>query len=237
MPKLLAKPDMALPASKKAINRAGDVLRDRGPIWTGAGKWFDAIHLLERYRACWQLRPSPLLTNISMNLRSRAKRFAEATVSQRLKRVDRIIEKLERFPKMQLARMDDIGGCRVVFGSLDDLRHFEERFRRTWQSEIIGSKDYIATPKVETGYRAVHIIVERRGLPVEIQLRTAIQHRWAMTVESAELITGAPLKDGGGPPGMVESFRLLSELEAYRDMNQPIPMELINQLRNVRGST
>lgn len=35
-----------------------------------------------------------------------------AAVGQRLKRMDRILEKLVRFPEMKLARMQDVGGCR-----------------------------------------------------------------------------------------------------------------------------
>lgn len=42
-------------------------------------------------------------------------------VVQRLKRLDSILDKIERFPTMNLYKMQDIGGCRVILDSIDDV--------------------------------------------------------------------------------------------------------------------
>jgi putative GTP pyrophosphokinase len=183
--------------------------------------------MVEAYRSCWMDQPSPVLTGVSMGLRSMTKQVAGVRVSQRLKRVDRIVGKLMRFPTMSLARMDDIGGCRVVVAGLEELRALETRIRDRWSALLVGGgKDYVAHPKGDTGYRAVHIIVRRRGLLVEIQLRTARQQRWATLVEQLELQTGQPLKDGVGHPDTVVLLARLSEFMAYSDRNERPPDDL-----------
>ena len=47
----------------------------------------------------------------------------KAKVSQRLKRINRIVEKLSRdeHRTMRLSQMEDVGGCRVVVQSLEEL--------------------------------------------------------------------------------------------------------------------
>lgn len=67
------------------------------------------------------------LTKVVMGLRS-AVRTSEglvdgrAVVGQRLKRQPRIITKLARFPRMELSRMQDVGGCRAVLPDLPTVQ-------------------------------------------------------------------------------------------------------------------
>jgi predicted nucleic acid-binding Zn ribbon protein len=42
-------------------------------------------------------------------------------ISQRLKRIPTILDKLHREPGMNLGRMEDIGGCRAVLRDLDEV--------------------------------------------------------------------------------------------------------------------
>jgi len=53
------------------------------------------------------------------------------------------------------------------------------------------------------GYRAVHIIAEISGKPVEIQVWTALQHLWAEVSEKSSDVLDPTIKYGGGP----ESWR------------------------------
>ena len=46
----------------------------------------------------------------------------EALIAQRLKRLSSIDAKLRRFRNMNLARMQDLGGCRAVLPAVDDVR-------------------------------------------------------------------------------------------------------------------
>lgn len=58
------------------------------------------------------------------------------------------------------------------------------------------------------GYRAVHVIAKVSGLPVEIQVRTSLQHLWAELSEKLSDVVDPSLKYGGGPD---EAKRMLSD--------------------------
>lgn len=53
------------------------------------------------------------------------------------------------------------------------------------------------------GYRAVHIIAEIAGKPIEIQVRSSLQHLWAELSEKSSDVIDPSIKYGGGP----ESWR------------------------------
>ena len=103
---------------------------------------------------------------------------------------------------MELARMDDIAGCRLIFPNIEELTSFREslhsaRFKHRRRNND-DKYDYIKSPK-PTGYRGIHDIYEydvnsktgeaSKGLFVEIQYRTAVQHAWATAVEVIGFIT------------------------------------------------
>ena len=64
------------------------------------------------------------------------------------------------------------------------------------------------------GYRAVHIIVRPNKRPVEIQVRTALQHRWAELSEKAADTFGIDIKYGGGHTAVREVLDRASETVA-----------------------
>jgi ppGpp synthetase/RelA/SpoT-type nucleotidyltranferase len=49
-------------------------------------------------------------------------------VAQRLKRRYTIVDKLFREPRMDLARMDDVAGCRLIFQNITSLKTFRRKF-------------------------------------------------------------------------------------------------------------
>lgn len=75
------------------------------------------------------------------------------------------------------------------------------------------------------GYRAVHVVIHRTGMPIEVQLRTTLQDVWAQITErlgdswGRELRYGLPVRDGDEKlPGtsltrnsLVEQLEILSE--------------------------
>lgn len=140
----------------------------------------------------------------------------DPVVAQRLKREPAIVGKLARFPSMRLSQMQDIAGCRAVlpFGRLPGVHAVRRRIRTRW--EVVADLDYNAEPKA-TGYRAHHVVVRRDDRLVEIQLRTAGQHRWAETVESFSAATGLALKEGEGPPELLGYLRLWAEQVAIEE--------------------
>jgi ppGpp synthetase/RelA/SpoT-type nucleotidyltranferase len=137
---------------------------------------------------------------------------------QRFKRMDRILPKLVRFPHMRLSQMEDIGGCRAVFETLDDLYTVAGRIRHRWGARI-RMTDHIREPK-QDGYRALHIIERRDGRLIEVQLRTERQHEWASAVEAAAAATGFNLKDGDGPDDLRRYFAMAAERLATEDQGE-----------------
>ena len=83
---------------------------------------------------------------------------------------------------MQLSRMDDVAGCRLIFSSIRELHEFRSQFHEAHFDHVrrndLDKYDYIKHPKV-TGYRGIHDVYEYNvrsnvgkglaGLYVEIQ--------------------------------------------------------------------
>lgn len=116
--------------TKSQVNKAGKLLRRRfqsGVEDPPPDATMEAFELLWTYRAAHQYP----LTKASMGLRSVVKTEGCAVeVSQRLKRLPTIINKLMRQPTMQLSTMQDIAGCRAVLASMDEVRRVQKRFSK-----------------------------------------------------------------------------------------------------------
>lgn len=71
-----------------------------------------------------------------------------------------IIEKLNRLGGIELSRMQDIGGLRIVVPTIDDIKKVHDRLlRKTSTLSLSNEKDYINTDRPKTdGYRSVHMI-------------------------------------------------------------------------------
>lgn len=150
-----------------------------------------------------------------------------AIVAQRLKRLYSITQKLYRFPHMSLTAMQDIGGCRVIVDSIDDIYSLIAKFKKSkMRHKLKEEYDYIKRPK-EDGYRSYHIVYsyfsdrnpKYNGLFIEIQIRTHIQHLWATAVETMDTFTGDPLKIGQGDPQNRQFFILASRLLAIFELS------------------
>lgn len=204
--------------SRAQVTRAGQRIAARQES-------LDDIVMLENWRAshAW------VINTFQMNLRRRS-RGTEIVVGTRLKRRVTIVNKLQRFPKMQLGRMHDIAGCRVIFPDVASLNSFRQdvhkaRFAHTRRNVEEDRWNYIEHPKTD-GYRGIHDVYEYesragqgqpwKGLLIEIQYRTLLQHSWATAVEVAGLLTHNNPKFGQGAPEFVEFFAVASEILARR---------------------
>lgn len=120
--------------------------------------------------------------------------------------------------------MQDIGGCRAVVGSIEDLRRLEDRVRNG-RLPVLGYSDYIETPRL-SGYRGVHVIVEYEGRAIEIQLRTHTMHAWALAAERYSQDVGLNLKQDGDHP--VQLFlRAASDILALQEVGAPVPAAML----------
>lgn len=176
----------------------------------------------------WRASHAYVLNTFQATLRNRS-RESTAAVGTRLKRRATIENKVRRYPDMQLARMHDIAGCRIIFDTIEELLEFRNSLHQArFNHKRRGADDeerwnYLVNPKPD-GYRGIHEVYEYdvrseggktwNGLNVEIQFRTYAQHAWPTAVEVAGLLTLNKPKFGQGSPELIEQFKIASELIA-----------------------
>ena len=145
-------------------------------------------------------------------------------VSVRLKRLDSIRRKINRAGSgFTLGRMDDVVGVRVVCEDLRTVQDLSNRLQASSDSYRI--KDYVGAP-ARTGYRGIHHIM-RFQQPVtdtaeisvrfEIQIRTYLQHQWAIWSESH----GEAVKLGKGSIVEQQNLREISDRIAQWEHRHP----------------
>lgn len=212
--------------SKSRVNRAGENIR------IGTANINDLM-VVEDWRAAHR----HVLNTFQAILRNRT-RGKGVIVAQRHKRRSTIVDKLYRFPRMQLSRMDDIAGCRLIFKDIDTLVRFRRDFHKARfnhrRRNAKDKYDYISAPK-DTGYRGVHDVYEYdvrseigkrlKGLYVEIQYRTLVQHSWATAVELVGFITESQPKFQKGDKRYEVAMALASEIlaRAFENEKGPFP--------------
>ena len=134
---------------------------------------------------------------------------------------------------MQLARMQDIGGCRAVVSSADNVYRLWDRYKQSRSNnEFHRASDYISSPKT-SGYRSLHLVYKFQsksphrqvynGLFIEIQLRSQVQHAWATAVETVDTMHDYDLKGGEGPRDWLDFFSATSSAFASMEGTAPVP--------------
>jgi hypothetical protein len=187
-----------------------------------------ALDVLVEFRA---LHALPLI-KANNGLRSMLRTEAcPVEVSQRLKRLSTIVDKLIRQPTMALSRMQDIGGCRAIVENVDQLRRVEKRLTRNRAPERVD--DYVFRPR-SSGYRAVHVVVRYDERCVEIQLRTRTMHEWAVAVERWGGRLGEDLKSGRGPQPVLDWLEAISEALAIEESGGIVDSSLAARIARLR---
>lgn len=208
--------------SKSQINKAGKIIAD---ITTTKEEKKKALEILNNWRASHAF---PLQV-ICDNLRKHNK---NAIVVQRLKRLESIIGKIERFPTMQLYKMQDLGGCRVIVDTIDQVYEAVDNFKKSRIRHVFKRKyNYIENPK-ESGYRSYHMVYQyhsdrnetyNKNMLIEIQFRTQLQHTWATAVEIMGIYTKSALKASQGDNEILRFFTLVSSLFALKEKTPTCP--------------
>lgn len=226
--------------SRTQANRAGDVLRHVSLSGTHDLEELRELNNALSVLAAWRSAHQYPMTKATMGLRSMVKTVGceRIEVTQRLKRAVTMIDKLRREPHMELGRMQDIGGCRAVLDSIDELRRVEGRM--TLNEHFRRKVDYIAKPK-DSGYRGVHVIVaypDREDVYrfVEVQLRTLVMHDWAIAVENFSGRIGEDLKSRRGPPEVLDWLAHVSEAMAIEEQGGVVPQALLDRVDAGRES-
>ncbi|MBK9132516.1 MAG: RelA/SpoT domain-containing protein [Gammaproteobacteria bacterium] len=222
--------------SKSRVNRAGENIRIGTPT-------AEDLSVIEEWRAAHRA----VLNTFQAVLRNRTRQTG-ITVAQRHKRKRTIFDKLRRLPQMQLSRMDDVAGCRLIFKNIQQLYAFRSEFHRARfnhrRRNELDKYDYIKKPKV-TGYRGIHDVYEYdvrsemgkalAGLYVEIQYRTLVQHAWATAVELIGFVTESQPKFQEGDKRYENAMALASEILARASEGSKGPFPNVKDRQLVRN--
>ncbi len=226
--------------SKNQIINSGDLIRDDS---CDLEKKDEALQIIDNWRAS---HAYPLHVIYSYFRRNYANN--DFIVAERLKRLNSIVDKLNREPHMNLWRMQDLGGCRIIAPSIDDVYNVVNNYKKSNVRHIFKREyDYIRNPKA-SGYRGIHLVYQycsdkkdtfNRNMNIEIQIRSYKQHLWATAVEAMGIFTKQALKAGKGKDEMLRFFSLVSSLLALDEGTEQVPEtpwdkeELIEEIKSL----
>ena len=199
--------------SRKQIERAGQIIATKDSTLDDEKQ---ALEILNNWRSSHAYPLQVIASNLRRN-------NPNAIVVQRLKRLDSIAGKLKRFPDMNLYRMQDLGGCRVIVDNIEQVYDSLNKYKNSRIRHILKKEnDYIQNPK-QSGYRSYHIIYQfhsdnketyNKNMLIEVQFRTKLQHTWATAVEMMGIYTKSQLKASIGDKDVLRFFILVSSVFA-----------------------
>ncbi|MDE2891445.1 MAG: RelA/SpoT domain-containing protein [Chloroflexota bacterium] len=193
--------------SKSAVNRLGARLRSAD---------VPSAEDVEIYIG-WSAGYSGALEDVEAEVVGQAKQVGDFEIASRTKQISSVIAKLKRMNRSNLARIEDIVGCRVIVPTLLDQDRLAIRCARL--NVTRNPRDYRRDS--QHGYRAVHFTIRSStGLLVEVQVRTELQHTWARLTERMPAIVDPALKYGGGPNRERRFLDLLSFLGYHLDLER-----------------
>ncbi len=223
--------------SRREVNKAGLVLVNNAASDLEKDL---ALSIINNWRASHNF---PLNT-----FQKRLRRVAneinqESLIAQRIKRLASIKYKLERFPDMNMAQIQDIGGCRAIMKNVEEVDFLVDIYKNASSGikhKLSKEQDYILNPK-KSGYRGIHLIYKYRSdkmklyddMRIEIQVRTLMQHAWATAVETVGTFIKQSLKSSQGEADWLRFFALMSSAIAIEE-GKPIVPETpddINELK------
>lgn len=212
--------------SKSSLKKIGEKLRHAEPLDQEEELAF-AMYRLGHRNIIETFRQKHRQQLIKPQWKNRSVIFAS-----RLKKRSTISMKLgSRQKQMDLTRMNDIAGCRLIFPVLPALYEYRsmflneaDKFGRYELRTKDNQYDYLAHPR-DTGYRGIHdVYVEANSDPIkakiEVQYRTAVQHSWATALEIWDFGHGHGAKFGSENEVVQRLFSLIAELFwRYLDSN------------------
>lgn len=187
--------------SKTQIDRLGDRLK-------GGPHTERDLRLLDDYRRSFDEAYGTVVRTLRQLGEDPTGRLAKSTVS--------IADKLRR-ESIRLSQMQDIAGCRIVVESVVE----QKQLVASLMTDLPGASLIDRRDHHSHGYRAAHVIAEISGKPVEIQVRTSLQHLWAEVSEKSSDVIDPTIKYGGGPDGWRDFLAKSSEsVASYEDFEE-----------------
>jgi ppGpp synthetase/RelA/SpoT-type nucleotidyltranferase len=117
--------------------------------------------------------------------------------SARVKNTGTILEKLDRYGGSWLKSIQDLAGMRVVRSqSRAEQDALTDEIAAIFAGELKEPKIIDRRVHPVQGYRAVHVVVYPDAFPIEIQIRTQMQHVWAEVFEKLADALGRGIRYG-----------------------------------------
>ena len=225
----------------KAVEYSRNQIIKAGKTIKRASATTDEITYATKVIDNWRASHAFPMHVIYMHLRRMEKSNNGIVVAERLKRLDSIVNKLKREPTMSLWAMQDLGGCRFIVPTVEDVYYYANKYENSRKRhELVATNDYIKQPKI-SGYRSLHRVYKyhsdsvdsyNKNMLIEIQFRTHLQHLWATAVETMGLFTKEAIKSGQGTNDVKRFFQLTSALLAIKE-HQPIPPNVVNDVDEI----
>jgi ppGpp synthetase/RelA/SpoT-type nucleotidyltranferase len=134
-----------------------------------------------------------------------------------------IIEKLKR-ESIRLNQIQDVAGCRVLVPDLATQDHLVQNMLVFFSEADLDIDDKRKQPT--NGYRAIHVIAKKYGRPVEIQIRTRLQHIWAELSEKVADEFGHSIKYGVGDEDAIRFLQKLATATTQLETTRHLKMAL-----------
>lgn len=170
----------------RAMRRLGEALAS-GRQLTGDEKALYAVFAtdaMDRTTACTEAVRTLFQ---QQDVKAVLPRVAAANVTGRPKTRKTLVEKLLRTPEIKLPAVHDVAGVRLVGSfSIFEQQQAAAIIQQAFDRQVDVSKPSQLVNRLERpshGYRALHVVVWPEGRPVEIQIRTDVQHAWAELME------------------------------------------------------
>lgn len=178
--------------SNNQIRKLGKKIRENGFTKECCSK--EDLELLQKYR----LDHKESLDQVFFSAAKSSKAIHSGRIATfRLKRIDTILSKLKRESGMELDRMWDVAGCRIIVQSVHAIKEIAEQLKVDF--EVKRTKDSIDKPD-EDGYKGLHLYLKPKDLvgskTIEVQLRTFEHHHWATLVEVVDVVFNTKIKEG-----------------------------------------
>jgi putative GTP pyrophosphokinase len=197
--------------SKADVDRLGEAMRRRDLTDAEVG-------LYNRYRESFL----PALDWVLAALTD----AASPPATERQKTIWSTVAKLRR-TTLRLSRVQDIAGCRVVVPLFQDQEVLTGLLMSNHPDWRLSDR----RNRPSNGYRAAHLIAEVGGLPVEVQVRTELQHLWAEVSEAYDRVFPGT-KYGSGPTEVLHVLEATSgALSIVEQMEGEVAAEILAEHR------
>jgi putative GTP pyrophosphokinase len=199
--------------SKSQIDKLGERLRR--PNSTE-----EDVRLLDAFRLSFAEPYEEVVDRVTRELQLQ-------TTGRPAKSTSSIVDKLRR-ETIRLSQIQDIAGCRIIAQDIAQQNEIVERLRNLYdQATVIDRRE-----QPSHGYRAVHVVLNCSGKLIEVQVRTALQHRWAELSEKFSDNIDPAIKYGGGNESLVKALAVASDDIRTAEVTEAgVNSELLNAQR------